>query len=82
MEKDVRDVPLDKDFFKYWSELSKNDPKRFEQERREAIEKAISHAPENKQEALRQLQGRIDRERSRASDSLPARILSFIRRKS
>lgn len=60
------------DFFTYWSNLAKNDPERFEQERKDAIEAVITVAPEHLQRRLRGLQWQIDMERSRASNPLSA----------
>jgi len=56
--------------FDYWMNLSKSDPKLFEIQRREAVEKEILKAPEHRREKLRRLQWRIDMERSRASNPL------------
>lgn len=60
------------EFFDYWSKLAKEDPSRFEEERRRAVEDAISQAPTEHQERLRRLQWRIDAERSRAANPLAA----------
>ena len=62
------------DFFTYWSNLAKNDPERFEQERKDAIEAVIIAAPEHLQRRLRGLQWQIDMERSRASNPLSAAV--------
>ncbi|OHA83812.1 MAG: hypothetical protein A2937_01940 [Candidatus Yonathbacteria bacterium RIFCSPLOWO2_01_FULL_47_33b] len=62
------------DFFTYWSNLAKTDPKRFEQERKEATEAVILSARPEKQQRLRGLQWRIDMERLRASNPLSAAI--------
>ena len=77
MEKDVRGVPIGKDFFKYWSELARNDPGQFEREWRETIERKILSSSERNRERLRQTQWRINMEYERASNPLSASIRAF-----
>ncbi|MHB1163593.1 MAG: DUF3135 domain-containing protein [Minisyncoccota bacterium] len=77
MEKDVRGVPLGKDFFKYWSELAKNDPERFEREWKETIERKILDSSERNRERLRQTQWCINMEYERASSRLSSSIRAF-----
>ncbi|MBI5077982.1 MAG: DUF3135 domain-containing protein [Candidatus Yonathbacteria bacterium] len=61
-------------FFKYWSNLSKSDPERFEKERKRAIEEVISRAPSEHQQGLRQLQWVIDGERRKAKNPIDAMV--------
>lgn len=61
-------------FFKYWSEIAKTDPERFERERSAEIEKVISKAPEDHQQGLRQLQWIIDGKRRRAKNPIDAML--------
>jgi hypothetical protein len=61
-------------FFKYWSNLAKSDPERFEKERKRAIEEVISRAPTEHQQRLRQLQWVIDGERKRAKNPIDAMV--------
>ncbi len=74
MSNNVKTVLSDPEVFEYWSKLAVQDPEQFERERRDVIDEAISAAPVNKQERLRQLQWRIDVERTRASNPLSACI--------
>lgn len=61
-------------FFKYWSNLAKSDPARFEKERKRAIETVISRAPPEYQQGLRQLQWVIDGERRKAKNPVDAMV--------
>ncbi len=55
--------------FDYWCKLAKDDPQRFEAERREAIEEVIAKAPSAEtQERLTKLQWRVDMERRRSKN--------------
>lgn len=52
-------------FFEYWSKLFKEDPERFERERKAVIEEAITEAPLHRQPQLRALQAEIDEQRGK-----------------
>ena len=56
--------------FEDWLELAQNDPEAFEAQRRQAVEDAISRAPEQVQQRLRSLQWRIDRTRELAGSPM------------
>lgn len=65
------------EFFDYWSTLAKEDPERFERERREAIKKVISQASPERQKELWRFQCAIDLWRVRAKDPLVAAAALF-----
>ena len=52
--------------FEDWLELARSNPEAFEARRKQAVEHAISQAPEDVQQRLRSLQWRIDRTREQA----------------
>ena len=60
--------------FDEWKTLAKHDPNKFEQRRRERIERVILARPDHRQRRLRGLQFRIDMERRRSKSALGACI--------
>ena len=58
--------------FDEWLELSKRDPRSFENRRLESIEEFINSVPEDKQHRLRCLQWKIDRVREKMPTPLAA----------
>lgn len=58
--------------FEAWSRLWQDDPQKFEEQRRAALEALIDAVPEAERQRLRGLQCRIDLERARARTALGA----------
>ncbi len=62
----------DKFDFDYWMQLAKDDPERFERERRRMVESMIAQAPSHMKHRLAGLQWQIDRSRERAKSPMAA----------
>ena len=60
--------------FNEWSRLAAEDPETFETRRQDAIEQAISKISSEKQQRMRSLQWRIDKERERSKTPMAACI--------
>jgi hypothetical protein len=58
--------------FEAWSRLWREDPQKFEEQRRAALDALIDAVPEAERQRLRGLQCRIDLERARARTALGA----------
>ena len=56
--------------FERWARIAKDDPERFEQLRREAIDEVINNATSTNQDRLRGLQFQIDAKRRLSSNAL------------
>lgn len=64
-------IPLD---FDEWMMLAKNDPDKFEEQRRQRIESFFNNVPEDKIQRLRGLQWQIDQARKLASTPMASCI--------
>lgn len=62
--------PTDPFDFDLWAKMARENPERFEEMRRDAIEQTILSAPSQYQERLRRLQWRVDQERRLAGNPL------------
>ena len=60
--------------FDVWMNLARNDPEKFEALRRQAIDRLIEAAPEDRKLHLRRLQWRVDRVRERSGTPMAATL--------
>jgi len=69
-------INKDKEFdFEYWSELAKQDPAKFEEQRKQVVDNYISTIPsEVTQDRMRRLQWRVNRERELAKNPMDATV--------
>ena len=61
--------------FDFMADLYKEDPEKFEQERKRLVERAIAKAPERYRDRLTKMQWRIDMERKRCKTPLKSCIV-------
>ncbi len=61
--------------FDYWKELNENDPKRFEQERTDMLNKEIAKASPTQMLRIQALQARINLDRRNASSPMQSCII-------